>query len=141
MSKLESAGRDKFPRPVDRVEVLVLVDNVTDHSSAPENVKQERASLLKAGLTEMSGEAVCCAHFGFSALVTVHTNGSSHTLLFDGGPEGYAVERNGGRLGVDFSAVESVVLSHGHWDHAGGLVKALEMITASGIFPFLRFPV
>lgn len=123
---------EKLPKPVDRVEVLVLVDNVTDHSSTPDNVKAERYTLLKAGLTEYSGEAVCCAHFGYSILVTTHTNGSSHTVLLDGGPEGYAVERNGGRLGVDFSAIDSVVLSHGHWDHAGGLVKALELITASG---------
>ncbi len=132
MSRQESTGGEKLPRSVERVEVLVLVDNVTEHSSTPDNVLPERASLLKAGLTEWCGEAICCAHFGFSALVTVHTNGSSHTLLFDGGPEGYAVERNGRRLGVDFSAVDSVVLSHGHWDHAGGLVKALELITESG---------
>ncbi len=105
MSNPGSAGGEKSPRPVERVEVPVLVDNVTDQSSTPENVRSERESLLKAGLTEWSGEAICRAHFGFSALLTVHTNGSSHTLLLDGGPEGYAVERNGRRLGVDFSAL------------------------------------
>ena len=41
--------------------------------------------------------------------------------LFDSGPEGYAVERNGTRLGIDFGRIEAVVLSHGHWDHAGQL--------------------
>ena len=132
MSNPASAEGANPPRPVDRVEILILVDNVTEHSSTPDNVKAERFSLLKAGLQEYSGEAVCCAHFGYSILLTVHSNDSSHTLLLDGGPEGYAIERNGKRLGVDFSTVESVVLSHGHWDHAGGLVKALEMITESG---------
>jgi 7,8-dihydropterin-6-yl-methyl-4-(beta-D-ribofuranosyl)aminobenzene 5'-phosphate synthase len=38
------------------------------------------------------------------------------------------VERNGARLGVDFGAIASVVLSHGHWDHAGGLTTALALI-------------
>jgi 7,8-dihydropterin-6-yl-methyl-4-(beta-D-ribofuranosyl)aminobenzene 5'-phosphate synthase len=41
-------------------------------------------------------------------------------VLFDGAPVDDTVERNGARLGIDFAAVEGVVLSHGHWDHAGG---------------------
>jgi 7,8-dihydropterin-6-yl-methyl-4-(beta-D-ribofuranosyl)aminobenzene 5'-phosphate synthase len=32
---------------------------------------------------------------------------------------------------VDFSSIEAVVLSHGHWDHAGGLLAAVESITRS----------
>ena len=37
------------------------------------------------------------------------------------------------RLGLDFGAIEAVTLSHGHWDHAGGIPRALAMIgTANG---------
>ena len=57
--------------------------------------------------------------------------GGNRSILFDGGPVDYAVERNGPRLGVDFAAIEAVILSHGHWDHAGGLPKAIEMIRAA----------
>ncbi len=113
----------------DRVEVQVLVDNVTDQlSTNPESVLSELACLMQAGMSTWGGEAICCAHFGLSLVITVSAHGSEHTVLFDGGPEGYAVERNGMRLGIDFGAMESVVLSHGHWDHAGGLSKALELI-------------
>ena len=49
----------------------------------------------------------------------------AHTILFDGGPVDYAVERNGVRLGIDFGAIGAVMLSHGHWDHAGGIPRAL----------------
>ncbi len=116
---------------VDRVEVHVLVDNVTDSlSTNPANVQSERTCLIQAGMTESGGEVICCAHFGLSLVITVSANGTRHTVLFDGGPEGYAVERNGTRLGVDFGAIETVILSHGHWDHAGGLLKALELIRA-----------
>ena len=51
---------------------------------------------------------------------TRHLDPEQHTVLFDAGPEGYAVERNGTLLGVSFGTIESVVLSHGYWDHAGG---------------------
>ena len=49
-------------------------------------------------------------------------------LLFDAGPVDYAVEHNGTRLGIEFGAIETVVLSHGHWDHAGGLLKAFQLM-------------
>lgn len=41
------------------------------------------------------------------------------TFLFDCGHTG-AAWRNAGKLSVDFSAVQFVVLSHSHYDHAGG---------------------
>ena len=52
----------------------------------------------------------------------------SHTVLFDTGPEDYSFERNVTRLGVDLGIVESIVLSHGHFDHAGAMLLALGMI-------------
>lgn len=91
----------------DRVEVQVLVDNVTDSlSTNPANVESERPNLLRAGLTEQAGENICCAHFGLSLVVTAYGNGTQHTVLFDAGPEGYAVERNGTLLGVNFGTIE-----------------------------------
>lgn len=49
-------------------------------------------------------------------------------MLFDTGPEAATFLRNADILGIDFAAVEAVVLSHGHWDHGGGLVAAIEAI-------------
>jgi 7,8-dihydropterin-6-yl-methyl-4-(beta-D-ribofuranosyl)aminobenzene 5'-phosphate synthase len=49
--------------------------------------------------------------------------------LFDTGPEAVTFLRNADILGVDFSVVEALVLSHGHWDHGGGLVAAIEKIS------------
>ncbi len=113
----------------DRLEVLLLVDNVTDQlSTNPAHVHSEREILMGAGMKEWGGEAICCAHFGLSLLLTAHAGGASHTVLFDAGPEAYAVERNADRLKADLGSVSEVVLSHGHWDHAGGLPKAFELI-------------
>ncbi len=128
-TRTNHSSNQVVPEPVNQLEVQVLVDNVTDQlSTNPDHVHSERICLIRAGMTEWSGEAICCAHFGLSLVITASANSIRHTLLFDGGPEGYAVERNGARLGIDFGAIESVVLSHGHWDHGGGLLKALELI-------------
>lgn len=120
------------PVSVDRLEVLVLVDNVTDSlSTTPKNVIPEWSGLLAAGrLPTLSGRNICCAHHGLSVLLTAHLGGETRTLLFDAGPEGATFLRNVGILGVDLGTVDAVVLSHGHWDHAGGLLTAIEAIVA-----------
>jgi 7,8-dihydropterin-6-yl-methyl-4-(beta-D-ribofuranosyl)aminobenzene 5'-phosphate synthase len=117
-------------RPVDRLDVLVLIDNVTDSlSTTPKNVVPEWTGLTRAGrLPELTGAAICCAHHGLSLLVTTHVGDESHTMLFDAGPEGATLLRNATILGVDFGRVEAAVLSHGHWDHGGGLPTAIETI-------------
>ena len=119
---------------VDRVEVQVLVDNVTDNlSTLPAGITHEWAYLIQKGLvSEISGDNTCCACHGLALVITVRTGDDEHTVLFDGGPAGYAVRRNAERLAVDFGRVDAIVLSHGHWDHAGGLVAALELIRDAG---------
>ena len=118
--------------PVDRLTVQVVVDNVTDSlSTVPQGVMHETACLAEHGMHEVSGEALCCAHWGLSLAITVERAGQRRAVIFDGGPEDYAVERNAARLGVDFGTVEAIVLSHGHWDHAGGLPAALRAVVAA----------
>jgi 7,8-dihydropterin-6-yl-methyl-4-(beta-D-ribofuranosyl)aminobenzene 5'-phosphate synthase len=79
-------------------------------------------------MTMLSGEVICRAHHGLSLLLTAHLGDDQHTLLFDAGPEGATLVRNAGILGVDFGRIDAIVLSHGHWDHGGGLVAAIEAV-------------
>ena len=119
-------------QPADRLEILVLVDNVTDSlSSTPAFVTREWQRLQQKGMRRMAGGALCCANHGLSLVITAHGPNGPRTMLFDGGPVDYAVERNGVRLGVDFRTIEAAMLSHGHWDHGGGIPQALSMIQAS----------
>lgn len=120
------------PPPVDRIEITVLVDNVTDSlSSTPPFVTREWVRLQRMGMKRTAGGSLCCANHGLSLVLRVTAGGETRSVLFDGGPVDYAVERNGTRLGVDFGAIEAVVLSHGHWDHAGGIPQAIGMIRAA----------
>ena len=61
------------------------------------------------------------AEHGFSALVAIRRGERTHSVLFDTGvtPDGLA--RNMERLEIDAGGLTAVVLSHGHFDHAGGL--------------------
>ena len=118
-------------RMADSVEILVLVDNVTDNlSSVPSIVETEFAALgrRRRGVWVLGGDCLCCAAHGLSCLVTVRTDRVAHTVLFDTGPEDRTFEQNVSRLGVDLAPVEAIVLSHGHWDHAGAMLRALQLI-------------
>ena len=119
-------------RAVDRVEFLVLVDNCLDSlSTVPKHVSLEWPRLMRNGMKELSGEWQCCANHGLSLLVTARERDVAHTIMFDAGPENYTLERNAPRLGVDFSTIDGIVLSHGHWDHAGGLPAAVRLAGAA----------
>jgi 7,8-dihydropterin-6-yl-methyl-4-(beta-D-ribofuranosyl)aminobenzene 5'-phosphate synthase len=113
----------------DRVDVLVLVDNVTDNlSTLPAGVDNEMPRLWQRGLKRWTGWCMCCAAHGLSCAVTAWRGEVSRTLLFDTGPDEQVFERNVDRLGFDIAAIDAIVLSHGHFDHAGAMLRALQMM-------------
>ncbi|MDX2159107.1 MAG: MBL fold metallo-hydrolase [Hyphomicrobiaceae bacterium] len=117
----------------DSVEILILVDNVTDNlSSTPRFVETELSRLARRGVGLVAGDCLCCAAHGLSCLVTVRRGGEERTLLFDTGPEADVFARNAQRLGADLGKVGAIVLSHGHWDHGGGLLRALDLVRGAG---------
>lgn len=64
----------------------------------------------------------CLAEHGFSAYVET-TQGH---YLFDTG-RGDVVVRNAEALGVDLTRLDAIILSHGHYDHTGGLQPVLRI--------------
>ncbi len=52
----------------------------------------------------------------------IELNGRS--ILFDSG-QGLVLRHNARQLGIDLDALDSVVVSHGHYDHVGGLPAVL----------------
>lgn len=116
---------------VDSAEIQILVDNVTDSlSSVPSFVETEMAGLGRRRGTAwvLGGACLCCAAHGLSCLLTLRSGDNTRTVLFDTGPEDRTFEQNVSRLGVDLGPVEAMVLSHGHWDHAGAMLRALQLV-------------
>jgi 7,8-dihydropterin-6-yl-methyl-4-(beta-D-ribofuranosyl)aminobenzene 5'-phosphate synthase len=66
---------------------------------------------------------------GLSLLIST----SGGDILFDTG-QGAALPRNAIRMGVDWERVTSIVLSHGHYDHTGGLAGVLAETGARPVF-------
>src|SRR5215831_16461056 len=112
-------------KPVDEVVVTTLVDNVYDAllvgqetiTRAPFAAGIAQAPQFESGATQVG----LMAEHGFSALVSVRIGSTTTSVLFDTGLSPDAMITNADRLGVDLSDVNAVVLSHGHFDHAGGL--------------------
>ncbi|HQF55180.1 MAG TPA: MBL fold metallo-hydrolase [Fibrobacteria bacterium] len=58
----------------------------------------------------------------------------SNRILFDTGAEGDVLRSNAEHLGVDLSTATDIVLSHGHWDHGGGLDVAMDLCSSARIW-------
>ena len=74
--------------------------------------------------------------WGFAALVEYR----DHTLLFDTGGEGQVLVDNMRILGIDPTQIESVVLSHAHGDHKGGLSALLGAGARPVVYLLPSFP-
>jgi 7,8-dihydropterin-6-yl-methyl-4-(beta-D-ribofuranosyl)aminobenzene 5'-phosphate synthase len=117
--------------PVDRVQITILMDNVTDplliDQDGISRVNWPRAlhgALPTADAVVAPDTGVpdaLIAEPGFSALVRVDKGGREHTLLFDTGVSPNGVVENMRRLGIAAGDIELIVLSHGHWDHVTGM--------------------
>ncbi len=72
--------------------------------------------------TKLENSNLCIEH-GLSFLIK---KGNKRILFDTGGPNGCAIQ-NAALLNEDLSKIDAVVLSHGHNDHTGGLLKFFEL--------------
>jgi len=74
--------------------------------------------------------------WGFSALVEYR----DHTLLFDTGGDGQMLMENMRTLEIDPTRIDSVMLSHAHADHTGGLTALLNTGVNPVVYLLPSFP-
>jgi 7,8-dihydropterin-6-yl-methyl-4-(beta-D-ribofuranosyl)aminobenzene 5'-phosphate synthase len=115
-----------------KLEIVSLMDNTVDFLSS--NTRKEVQS-LRHWTKEQYGTEWTQAHtelpfaeHGFCMLVRVFRNQETCTILFDTGISSNGVIMNAKRMGIDISEVPYVALSHGHYDHFGGLHAIIEAV-------------
>ena len=108
-------------KPVDRVEVLSVMDNSIDVLMGNTPVAQ-RAERTR----DCSDEPQLRAEHGVSMLVTTHAKGNEDTLLFDTGVTIDGMLHNLDVLEVKPNELHAIVLSHGHTDHTRGLIGLIK---------------
>ena len=108
---------------VDRVRITSVVDNFVDLLLRDEGPAHRRPRQDK------SYERCMCAEHGLAELVESHRQGVDLPLMFDFGATPLVFLHNLDLLvedyGVDLGQIKTLVLSHGHWDHFGGLIAFL----------------
>jgi 7,8-dihydropterin-6-yl-methyl-4-(beta-D-ribofuranosyl)aminobenzene 5'-phosphate synthase len=73
--------------PIDRIEIKVLIDKVTDSlSSTARFVTKEWEALRAAGMKRIEGACLCCANHGLSFVISVFRGAEKRTMLFDSCP-------------------------------------------------------
>jgi len=121
------------PRPVDALEVLILVDNVSDALLASSDVAQRPAANLDPEADQLLAE------HGYSLLLTVERDGTRHSFLYDAGFTRGTALHNLDVLGVRVGDLRAIVLSHGHADHHGGLSGMVARVGRRGL-PLVLHP-
>jgi 7,8-dihydropterin-6-yl-methyl-4-(beta-D-ribofuranosyl)aminobenzene 5'-phosphate synthase len=76
------------------------------------------------------------AAWGFAAVVT----GPQRTILFDTGSDGMLLLENMTKLHIEPSCIDTIVLSHIHADHSGGLTGFLKENGRVGVYLPGSFP-
>lgn len=103
-------------------------------------IEREEVQQVRKWVKKRKGEDWTKEHFrlplaehGFSMWVRVLCNGKFHSVLFDSGGSPEGVVTNAQRIGLNLSEIESIILSHGHPDHCGGLLTVLGVINKENL--------
>lgn len=112
--------------PVDSLTVTTLVDNVFD-VFMPDQGPAHRLSPAFPGKVQPTATMVDgnspdqpIAEHGLSLLLTITKGEKRHTFLFDTGVTPNGMVDNMERLQVAPKSIETIVVSHGHFDHTAG---------------------
>lgn len=112
---------------VDSINITILVDNITDRL-LPSLSLVKRPPLI----SNKRFNKPPIAEHGFSTLVEISYKYKDKKILkkflFDTGVSKNGIIYNSNIFGINFEDIETIILSHGHFDHISGLISVLKKI-------------
>ncbi|HJU58992.1 MAG TPA: MBL fold metallo-hydrolase [Nitrososphaeraceae archaeon] len=112
---------------VDNIKITILVDNITDRL-LPNLSLVKRPPLI----SNKRFNKPPIAEHGFSTLVEISYKYKDKKILkkflFDTGVSKNSIIYNSNIFGINLKDIETIILSHGHFDHISGLISVLKKI-------------
>jgi len=100
---------------VDRISITTVVDNYIDVLRRDEPVARRFTGAVARKMPDLRAE------HGLGHFVEVTAGRTTSRIAFDFGQTDHAYNHNARELELDPRTIDAIALSHGHWDHFGGL--------------------
>lgn len=105
-----------------KITIKVLTTNTASITVVTEDKFNGKVIQPEASANRVVGE------HGLSMSIEVVDGEENHLFLLDTGGLAQAIVENSKQLGVDLNKVEKLILSHGHFDHWGGMPAVIPML-------------
>lgn len=103
-------------KDITEVRITIVMDNYVDILMTDTDIARRYRPAYK-----LNSECLPVAEHGFSLMVSITDNEIKESFLFDTGLNKNSYAHNLDVLDVEMLNISSIILSHGHFDHVGGL--------------------
>jgi len=111
---------------VDRVSIRVVTDSYHHAFEPGRTVRDVRIDRIGTSLSKSGPPRSLLNEWGLSLHLESSRGNETRQVLVDFGFSGTTVNTNLELIGIDPTRLDALVLSHGHYDHFGGLVGFLQ---------------
>ncbi len=112
---------------IDSVKITILVDNITDRLLPSSSIVKRPPMVSKQRIAKSP-----IAEHGFSAILEISyfygNKINTNKFLFDTGVSKDGIIYNSDVLRITLQDIETIILSHGHFDHISGLISTLQRV-------------
>jgi 7,8-dihydropterin-6-yl-methyl-4-(beta-D-ribofuranosyl)aminobenzene 5'-phosphate synthase len=115
-------------KKLDSLEVIAVVDNSFATWTDPERKDVQRYFKWVEEEEEDEDRPFLAAGGGLCLHLRAKVANNTYTILYDAAESQRSIENNIAALGLRLTEIDAIVMSHGHWDHFGGLLWAIENI-------------